>query len=156
MKFSKIFASSVALLALFVLLGFGAPQANAQKHPAYLHALSDLRLYRYLLDRASPNPVFDAERQHAIAEIDAAIREIEAASIEEGKNINFRPPADAELTPGNRFRKAREAGNAAWADINREEDNDFAHGLKHRALNHIEEANHTIDHIIRAIDKMKM
>jgi hypothetical protein len=156
MKLSKIFASTVVLLALLVLLGIGAPQLKAQNHPAYLHALSDLRLYRYLLDRASPNPVFDAERQHAIAEIDAAIREIKAASIEEGKNINFHPPADAELTPGNRYRKAREAGNAAWADINREEDNGYAHGLKHRALNHIEEANHTIDHIIRALEKQRM
>ncbi len=156
MKFSKIFASTVALLALVVLFGFGAPQLMAQNHPAYLHALSDLRLYRFLLERASPNPLFDAERQPAIAEVDAAIREIMAASIEEGKNVNFHPPADAELTPGNRFRKAREAGNAAWADINREEDNEYAHGLKHRALNHIEEANHTIDHIIRALDKERM
>lgn len=156
MKFSKIFVSSIALLTLLSLFGFGAPQSKAQNHPAYLHALSDLRLYRYLLDRASPNPVFDADRQHAIAEIDEAIREISAASIEEGKNLNFHPPADAELTPDNRYVKAREAGNAAWADINREEDNDYAHGLKHRALKHIEEANHTIDHIIRALDKMKM
>jgi hypothetical protein len=156
MKFSKIFAPAFALLTLLTLLGFGATPSKAQNHPAYLHALSDLRMYRFFLERASPNPVFDAERQHAMDEIDAAIREIKAASIVDDKNIVFRPPADAELSAGNRYRKARESGNAAWADINREEDNGYAHGLKHRALNHIEEANHTIDHIIRAIDKMKM
>jgi len=156
MKFSKIFASAFALFALLAVLGFGADQAKAQNHPAYLHALSDLRMYRFFLERASPNPVFDAERQHALDEIDAAIREIKAASIIDDKNITFHPPADAELTPGNRYRKAREAGNAAWADINREEDNGYAHGLKHRALKHIEEANHTIDHIIRALDKERM
>lgn len=156
MKLSKILVPSMAFLALFALLGFGAIQSKAQNHPAYLHALSDLRMQRFYLERASPNPVFDAERQHAIEEIDDAIREIKAASIEDDKNINFHPPADVETTPGNRYRKAREAGNAAWQDIHREEDNGYAHGLKHRALKHIEEANHTIDHIIRGIDKMRM
>jgi hypothetical protein len=151
MKLRKIFASTFTLLALFAMLGFGAPQSKAQAHPAYLRALSDLRMYRYYLSRVAANPVFDADRLHAMGEIDAAIREIKAASIEDDKNINFHPPADVELTPSSRFRKARESGDAAWADINREEDNDYAHGLKHRALKHIEEANHTIDHILRAI-----
>lgn len=153
MKFCKILLPAVALLAFFA---GSAVQSQAQgRHPAYLHALSDLRLMRAYLERATPSERIDADQQHAIDEIDAAIREIKAASIEDGKNLNDHPPVDANLTRNNRFRKAREAGNAAWADLNREEDNDFAHGLKRRAMGHIEEANHTVDKIIRRIDAHK-
>jgi hypothetical protein len=60
------------------------------------------------------------------------------------------------ILPTDRFHKAREAGNAAWHDLDREEDNGFAHGLKHRAMVHIEEANHTVDKIIHRIDHDRM
>lgn len=153
MKFCKILLPAIALLAFF---GYGAVQSQAQgRHPAYLHALSDLRLMRAYLERATPSERIDDEQQYAIDEIDAAIREIKAASIEDGKNLNDHPPVDANLNRGGRFRHAREAGNAAWHDLDKEEDNDFAHGLKHRALDHIEKANHTIDHIIHQIEERK-
>jgi hypothetical protein len=152
MKLSKTLILAVAFVAMLVI---GTVPSHAQepgRHPAYLHALSDLRLMRAYLDRLTPNERIDEESQHAIDEIDAAIREIKEASIDDGKDLRAHPPIDAHITPSNRFRKAREAGNAAWADINREEDNGYARGLKHRALKHIEEANHTVDHIIRRID----
>jgi hypothetical protein len=155
MKFIKISVSSIALIALFALFGFGARSAKAQyDHPRYLHALSDLRLMRAYVDHWTPNERVDEEQQHAIDEIDAAIREIKMASIEDGKDLRDHAPIDAHLTWGSRFRKAREAGNAAWHDINEEEDNDYAHGLKRRALDHIEEANHTIDRIVRHLEAM--
>lgn len=149
MKFLKL--SFVA--GLFVsLFAFSAAPAQAQDHPGYLHALSDLRLMRAYLDRLTPNEVIDAESQSAIDEIDAAIREVKAAAIDDGKDLRFHPPIDAHITPSNRFRKAREAGNAAWHDLDKEEDNEFARGLKHRALDHIEKANHIIDHIIHRFE----
>src|SRR5262249_12547508 len=68
------------------------PADNA--HPAYLHALTDLRMARFLLERpARPDVKWDENR--AIREIDAAIKEIKEASIDDGKNINEHPPADA-------------------------------------------------------------
>ncbi len=147
MKFSKILLPAIALLAVF---GYGAVQSQAQEHhhPAYLHALSDLRLMRAYLQQWAPSERVEDEQQRAIDEIDAAIREIKDAAIEDGKNLNDHPPVDANLNRNGRFRQARAAGNAAWHDLDREEDNDFAHGLKHRAMDHIEKANHIIDHII--------
>ena len=139
-------------LLLFALAGAGCVATHAQgygNHPAYLRALSDLRLMRGYLSPMTPNENVDAESQEAIAEIDAAIHEITEASISDGRDPHWHPPVDAHLTWTDRFHKAREAGNAAWADVNHEEDNDYAKGLKHRALDHIEKANHIIDHIIR-------
>jgi hypothetical protein len=152
MKLSKAVLLTFALVGAFMLASVPSRAQEPGRHPAYLHALSDLRLMRGYLDRLTPNERVDEESQHAIDEIDAAIREIKLAAIDDGKDLRDHPPIDAGIDRFNRFRKAREAGNAAWGDINREEDNDWARGLKHRALDHIEKANHIVDHIIHQID----
>jgi hypothetical protein len=152
MKYMK-FSLVAALFAAFFAMSAAPAQAQGA-HPGYLHALSDLRLMRAYLDRLTPSEVVDAESQSAIDEIDAAIREVKAAAIDDGKDLRFHPPIDAHITPTGRFHKAREAGNAAWHDLDQEEDNEFARGLKHRALDHIERANHIVDHIIHRVDSM--
>lgn len=153
MKFMRpvIFAS-----ALFALLAIPAKPVQAQgpaRHPEYLHALADLRQMRGFLDKLSPNEMVDAESQHAIAEIDAALREIKAASIDDGRELNDHGPIDPHIGPVDRYRRAREAGKKAMADINQTEDNNFAQGLKHRAWEHIQKANEIVDHIVRRYDK---
>jgi hypothetical protein len=154
MMFSKPLIVAIVFFATVVFAGVPSHAQEYGRHPAYLHALSDLRLMRAYLDRLTPSERIDDESQHAIGEIDAAIREIKEASIDDGKDLRDHLPVDARITPTNRYHKAREAGTAAWADINREEDNGYARGLKHRALGHIEEANHTVDKIIRRVDRM--
>ncbi len=152
MKSIKLFA--LTLLGVGLALAAGTP-AQAQPrgdHPAYLHALEDLRLMRAYLDRLTPNEALDAESAHAIADVDAAIAEIKRAAIDDGKNPNAHPSIDARISRTDRFHRAREAGNAAWRDVNMDEDNGYANGLKHRALQHIESANHTIDSIIRHLE----
>lgn len=152
MKYLKLPLFAVLFAALFA---FSTTPARAQgSHPGYLHALSDLRLMRAYLDRLTPNEMIDAESQSAIDEIDSAIREVKEAAIDDGKDLHFHPPIDANITPANRFRKAHEAGDAAWRDLQQEEDNEFARGLKHRATEHIEKANHIIDHILHRFDHM--
>ena len=150
----KRFRNSLLLSLVIALpLLFTGKTSQAQgDHPNYLRALSDLRLMRGYLDRMTPSERIDEDQIHAIAEIDAAIQEVKEAAIDDGKDLRFHPPIDARITPTDRFHKAREAGNAAWADINREEDNGYAHDLKHRALKHIEEANHTVDKIVRRFE----
>jgi hypothetical protein len=154
MKFCKtLILAAIALAALSI----GSAPSHAQaygSHPAYLHALSDLRLMRAYLDKLTPNERVDEESQRAIAEIDAAIHEIRDAAIEDGKDLRDHEPIDARISPSNRFRKAREAGYAAMHDLDREEDNGFARGLKHRALDHINRANEIVDHIQHRFDRM--
>jgi hypothetical protein len=152
MKVCKPLFLAVALCLTFAIGSVPSQAQEYGRHPAYLHALSDLRLMRAYLDRLTPNERVDDESAHAIEEIDAAIREIREASIDDHKDLRDHMPIDARITPTDRFHRAREAGNAAWHDLDHEEDNGFARGLKHRALDHIEKANHIVDHIVHRFD----
>jgi hypothetical protein len=110
-----------------------APQA----HPSYLHALSDLRAARGYLQRPA-NAVVKWDEKRAVHEIDEAINEIKRASIDDGKPLEDHPMVDAGLVWGGRLQKALELVETARRDVNQEEDNAFARGLKNRALGHID------------------
>jgi hypothetical protein len=118
------------------------------KHPAYLHALSDLRHARAYLDRLTPSDHLDNEEEHAIREIDAAINEIKQASIDDGKNLNDHPPVDTHLDRKGRYHKALELLDKAHHDVSEKEDDQFAQGLRHRALEHIDGAHGVVDRLI--------
>ena len=114
-----------------------------QSHPAYLHALTDLRHARAFLARPA-GAVVKWDENRAIREIDAAINEIKQASIDDGKNLNEHEPVDAGMVWGNRLQKSLELVESARRDVNQEEDNAFARGLKNRALGHIDLAARAI------------
>jgi hypothetical protein len=115
------------------------PPPPAAKHPAYLHALTDLRTARGYLERpASTKVKWDEKR--AIREIDAAIGEIKKASVDDGKDIADHPPVDAGMVYGNRLQKAIEMIEKARGDVNEEEDNTWAKGLRNRSISHIDNA----------------
>jgi hypothetical protein len=117
-------------------------------HPAYLHALTDLRHARAHLDKLTPSDRIDDEEQHAIDEIDKAIGEIKHASVDDGKNLNDHPPVDVHMDRKGRYHRALELLDKAHNDIAREEDDSWARGLRNRALHHIDEAHRIVDHII--------
>jgi hypothetical protein len=118
------------------------------KHPAYLHALTDLRHARAHLDRLTPSDRMDDEEQRAIDEIDKAIGEIKRASIDDGKDLNDHPPVDARMQRSGRYHRALELLDKAHNDIAREEDDPSTRGLRNRALHHIDEAHRLVDHLI--------
>ena len=124
--------TALAFVALALLCGSVAANAQAYgpqgygqvpgPHPAYLHALSDLRAARhYLNDGWAWEPV-RAEDNKAIREIDAAINNIKMAAIDDGKGLNDPFPIDGHLTPQNRFAKANELLYAAHQDLAKAED----------------------------------
>jgi hypothetical protein len=75
-------------LLLSGLLLVAAPfAANADlpgKHPFYLHALSDLRAARWLIEHRPGDAVVSGQEDVAVAEIDKAIGEIKRAAIDDG------------------------------------------------------------------------
>jgi hypothetical protein len=114
-------------------------------HPAYLHALSDLRAARhYLNDSWAWEPV-RRDDDAAIREIDAAISEIKRAAINDGKGLNDPFPIDTRLSPHNRFHKANELLWAAHNDLARAEDVPESHGLRDRAIGHVDRAHQIVD-----------
>jgi hypothetical protein len=117
------------------------------RHPAYLHALSDLRDARAHLEHFGSDRII-AEEQHAIEHIDKAIGEIKHAAIMDGKNIQDHMPVDAHLGPHDRYVKALELLDKAQRDASGEEDQPDTAGLQLRVIHHIEEARHSVQHAI--------
>jgi tetratricopeptide (TPR) repeat protein len=141
---------SIAALTLLVPAYSSAKPVPRPDHPAYLHALTDLRDARAHLQRPDGGELRDQERK-AIHEIDQAINEIKKASIDDGKDLNDHLPVDARLDWRGRLHRAQELVNKAHNDVAREEDNYFAQGLQQRALEHIDKAHHHIDEAIQIV-----
>ena len=139
----------VAAFAILMLTTFAAADTPGS-HPAYLHALTDLRHARAHLDRMTPDARLDAAEQHAIDEIDAAIREVKDASIDDGKPLSDHPPVDARWSYSDRLHRALELLDQAHNDIDQHESDGWARDLKHRALHHIDEARKAVHHAIDA------
>jgi tetratricopeptide (TPR) repeat protein len=139
----------VASLVLFFTSAYSSARpAPGPDHPAYLHALADLRDARAHLQRPDGGELRDQEKK-AVHEIDDAINEIKKASIDDGKDLNDHPPIDANLDWRGRLHKSLELVNKAHNDVAREEDNAFAQGLQQRALDHIDKAHRHIEEAIQ-------
>jgi hypothetical protein len=138
-----------AVLVFFVAICSALTFADEPgRHPAYLHALTDLRHARAHLDFPAATGHMDREEQRAIEEIDKAIGEIKHAAIDDGKNLNDHPPVDAQMERRGRFHRALELLDKAHNDIAREEDDPSVRGLRDRAIHHIDEAHRIVDHLI--------
>jgi hypothetical protein len=125
--------------------------AGAQgKHPAYLHALTDLRHARAHLERQDGGALREEEKE-AIHQIDEAIGEIKRASIDDGKDLNDHPPVDAGMDRTGRLHRAKELLEKARQDISHQEDNGLAQGLQQRAFGHIDRAIHEVNEAIRLV-----
>jgi hypothetical protein len=141
--------------ALFGLLLFAPAMLSASpalpgSHPAYLHALTDLRDARAHLERPDGGELREQEKK-AIHEIDDAINEIKKASIDDGKNLNDHPPVDTHMPWDGRLHRALQLLDKARQDISQEEDNRFAQGLQERAFIHIDKAHHHVEEAISVI-----
>ncbi len=145
-SYAKLFLA--AAFAVLLMTTFAAADTPGS-HPAYLHALTDLRHARAHLQGATPNARIDADEQRAIDEIDAAIREVKEASIDDGKNLNDHPPVDAGMDRPGRLRRALELLDQAHNDIDMHESDGYAKGVKKRALHHIDEARKSVRDAIK-------
>lgn len=142
-----VFKVAGAVFATALFLPSNVPADTPGRHPGYIHALSDLRWARALLDRQDRGPVVRDEG-FAIREIDAAIREIRQASIDDHKDLRDHPPIQEAWAARDRFHKALEALDMAHHDVAEREDNVYAQGLRDRAIHHIDEAHRAVDHAI--------
>src|SRR5579862_1371316 len=128
---------SIVTLSL-MMLAFSATvtRANAKfgDHPYYLHALSDLRAARWMIEHRPGNWAQTNDEIEAVRHIDAAINEIRKAAIEDGKNLEDHPPVDERNEHMGRLREAIEFLRKARQDVAHDEDNKFAQGLQGRAF----------------------
>src|ERR1700749_4176511 len=97
---------SLALASMLTILPLVSMADLPGKHPYYLHALSDLRTARWLLEHRPGDAAVSAHESEAIGEIDRAIEEIRRAAIDDGKNIHDHPVADSPTDYRGRLHKA--------------------------------------------------
>lgn len=152
MKIQRLFP----VIALFCVCFSGAIKANAARgyvfgsHPYYLHALSDLRAARWMIEHRPGNWQQTVDEVEAVRRIDAAIGEIKKASIDDRKNLEDHPPVSEVPEHAGRLHKALDYLRQARADIGRDEDNIFAQGLQARAYDHIDGAIGAVKKAIHA------
>ena len=126
-----------------------APMVHREEHPAYLHALSDLRAARWLISHRPGDVRVSVDESAAVNSINAAINEIKHAAIDDGKSLDDHPPIDERLDRKGRLHRARELLQKSRNDIAREEDNGAVRGLRDRSVHHIDEALRATDLAIR-------
>ena len=137
-------------LVLMLAASFAAHADLPGKHPAYLHALSDLRAARWMLEHRPGDAAVSGKEDAAITQIDAAINEIKRASIDDGKDLHDHPKADITGRPG-RLHKALELLRKTRSDVAREEDDPAVRGLRDRAVGHIDGAIHATEVAVKDV-----
>jgi len=129
----------VRLLVTVMLSTLVSASYAQEKHPHYLHALSDLRHARGWLTALGENNVMGREMD-AVAKIDKAIGELKRASIDDGKDLKDHPPVDAHAKHKGRLHKSLALLESALRDIKFEEDDMKALGWRKAAIHHVEDA----------------
>ena|SRR5271154_434806 len=152
MRIHAKIALIVAAIALLVPLT--SQNLSAQgKHPAYLHALSDLRDARAHLQERPDHGALHAEEKAAVDEINHAIDEIKKAAIDDHKNINDHVHIDANVPWSGHLHQARDLLDKAHRDVAQEEDNPETRGLQARVITHIDRAHQYVEAALAIADK---
>ena len=102
---------------------------NAQmpgRHPAYLHARSDLRAAQFLL-RVREEPNVTRHLVQADHEVEAAVLEIDHAAVLDHKDLDDHPHVDMNFDRLGRFRRTVELLREARADLARGAGRDGLH-----------------------------
>jgi hypothetical protein len=152
LKVRRLLYVCAALVISFLTVSRANAGVNAAPadHPYYLHALSDLRAARWMIEHRPGNWVQSMDEQEAVRRIDKAIWEIKKASIDDGKNVGDHPPVDEHPDHMGRLHDALDFLRKARQDISHDEDNRFAQGLQARAYGHIDGAIEAVKRAIHA------
>jgi hypothetical protein len=137
--FSLVFLTAVASTPMLVRAD------TPGRHPAYLHARSDLRRAQALM-RIHDDPDVMRRIHQADIEIDKAIHEMDVAAKLDHKDLEDHPPIDSGLDRRGRVRKVMELLQKARADIGREEDDPSAIGWRDLAYRHIDASMNFVRH----------
>jgi len=144
MNLRTLTAGFIALMAAAVPSAMNADTPG--RHPAYLHARSDLRTAQFFM-RVREEPNVTRNLADADREVEAAIGEIDRAAMFDRKNLMDNPRVDTNLDRRHRFERIVALLRSARADMSREEDNPPARENRDEACRRIDAA---LEHIHRA------
>jgi len=149
---------STPLLAAFALATLLSPLvAQAADlpghHPAYLHALSDLRHARWNLTHRPGGAAVNEQERIAVTEVDHAIAEAMSAAGADGKNVAQDEHEDASLNHPGALHHAQDLLIKAKQDVAESEDNPEARGLRGAVIRHIDLALEATRNAIRDVEQ---
>jgi hypothetical protein len=153
LRTTLVAAPFAAALAGCVVAPPPPPPAPPAHHPAYIHALTDLRDARWNLAHRPGDAAVSGQEDVAIVEIDAAINDAKTAAAYDGKNLNDHPQEDARLDHSGRLHHALELLHKAHNDIGQEEDNPSTRALRNSAEHHIDAAIQATTRAIQIVDQ---
>lgn len=130
------FSTFAVALLVTAAAGFGDVPG---RHPAYLHARTDLRRAERLMDWPDFRNVRH-ELDESARHVREAIHEIDAAARWDRKDLEDNPRIDTYPDRAGRFRAIAQFLYSAKRDIDREEDNPAARAWRDRANSRIDEA----------------
>jgi hypothetical protein len=122
-------------------------------HPAYLHALTDLRAARWNLEHRPGDAAVSAQEDVAIVETDRAIGEAKTAAMEDGKNLEDHPHEDANLDRPGRLHHALDLLRKAKEDVAQAEANPQTRDLRNRIVEHVDRALEATKHAIHDVEQ---
>jgi hypothetical protein len=115
------------------------PPPGYGHHPAYLHALTDLRDARWFIEHR-PDGVLEERERHALGEIDRAIDLVQRAAYYDGKNVYEHPRSDTYPDARGRLRRASELLRKAREDVAQNEENLQVREMQMHAVERIDES----------------
>jgi len=142
-------------ILIIALVALSWQPVSAQEHRGYMHALTELRAARWLIDQHSADSKQTADEIEAMHAIELTVSAIIKASIDDGKYFKDKPDMD-NITFSDkaaRLKRAVELLRKAYADINQNEDATFHNNLKGRTTKHINEAIITTQKVMIAAQK---
>src|SRR5579859_586234 len=113
----NIFSLMVAICMIGAVSAKAATTGEMGDHPYYLHALSDLRAARWMIEHRPGNWQQTVDEVEAVRRIDAAINEIKKAAIDDGKNLEDHPPVDERNEHDGRLHVALDFLRKARQDV---------------------------------------
>lgn len=122
-------------------------------HPAYAHALADLREARWQLTHRASDRAVSHNEAIALDEIDRAIDDAKHAAWADGKDLENQVAPDADTSERGRLHATEALLRQAENDVNRQEDNRAARDDRERVLHHIDAA---LDATERAIHDVEL
>ena len=140
-------------LWLALLIPLSAHADLPGKHPYYLRALSDLRSAYWFIEHRPGDKVVAKEEEDALQEIRDAIADMKKASIDDGKDIHDHPDTDVPPDHSGRLHRGLEMLKQGYADVDHEEDDAAAKGLKLGVLTHINRATHATEKAITDVEQ---
>ncbi len=138
----------LAGMAMALILPLAANADLPGKHPYYLHALSDLRAARWMVEHRAGDAAVSGQEDVAINEIDRAIGEIKKAAVDDGKDLHDHQAVTDVADRTGRLHKALDLLHKTHDDVAREEDDPAVKGLRDRAVAHIDAAIEATQHAL--------